>query len=322
MSSSTLPSDAASSVDRASPVSLESSDQRYLSFTQRWSYSVGHVFNDLCAAFWFSYLLVYMTEVNDFRGEAAGNLMLIGQVADGIATPFIGIECDKKLDWWICRFGRRKMWHLFGTVCVFVSFPFIFNQCIYCTHAPPASQIFYYSAFIIIFQFGWASVQIAHMALITDLTPISSERCELNAYRYAFTVFANIFVFCVMWAIMAATHNTKGGFAPSDASMFRNVGFIIMGVGCCFSLIFQLGVKEKVRCDRDANASQADLVVSNSQEDLYQPEQCLRWYHWLKEMQFWFVAIIYMGSRLTINITQVYLVKYVSQTLGQNKVSH
>ena len=34
---------------------------------QRLSYSVGHVLNDLCAAMWFSYLLVYYHSVINFR---------------------------------------------------------------------------------------------------------------------------------------------------------------------------------------------------------------------------------------------------------------
>lgn len=68
----------------------------------------------------FTYLLVYMRKVNTFQNETAGLLMLVGQVADGIATPFIGIECDKKFDWWMCKYGRRKSWHLVGTLCVLI----------------------------------------------------------------------------------------------------------------------------------------------------------------------------------------------------------
>ena len=51
---------------------------------------------------------------------------------------------------------------------MFLSFPFVFLP------SPgglsPSTQMFYYSAFIVVFQFGWACVQISHLALITDLT--------------------------------------------------------------------------------------------------------------------------------------------------------
>lgn len=49
-----------------------------------------------------------MHKVNGFESKTAGILMLVGQVADGIATPFIGLECDKNLDWWMCKYGHRK----------------------------------------------------------------------------------------------------------------------------------------------------------------------------------------------------------------------
>ncbi|CAG2163012.1 unnamed protein product [Oppiella nova] len=44
------------------------------------------------------------------------------------------------------------------------------------------SQIIYYGFFIVIFQFGWAAVQVGHVSLITDLTQNTKERVELNAY--------------------------------------------------------------------------------------------------------------------------------------------
>lgn len=37
-----------------------STEQSSLSLLQKLGYSVGHVMNDLCAAIWFTYLLVYM----------------------------------------------------------------------------------------------------------------------------------------------------------------------------------------------------------------------------------------------------------------------
>lgn len=52
-----------------------------------------------------------------------------------------------------------------------------------CSNGPQWEKFFYYTAFIVLFQFGWAAVQVAHLSLITDLTNLSKERVELNAYR-------------------------------------------------------------------------------------------------------------------------------------------
>ena len=85
-----------------------------LPLSQRLAFSVGHVLNDLCSAVWFTYLLVYMQQVRQFSAALAGIALLVGQVADGIATPFVGIESDRETSWWLCRYGKRKTWHLLG----------------------------------------------------------------------------------------------------------------------------------------------------------------------------------------------------------------
>ena len=105
-----------------------------LTFTKRFSYGVGHVLNDLTASMWFSYLLIYLHRVVGFTNSLAGYLMLVGilkifiyvtfiiqfltkfllgQVADAIATIFVGFESDRSINGFF-NYGRRKSWHLIG----------------------------------------------------------------------------------------------------------------------------------------------------------------------------------------------------------------
>jgi len=44
-------------------------------------------------------------------------------------------------------------------------------------------HLLYYAPFIAIFQFGWACVQIAHMALMSQLTQDKSQQTELSGLR-------------------------------------------------------------------------------------------------------------------------------------------
>ena len=71
-----------------------------------------------------------------------------------------------------------------GTLCVLASFPFLFSDCITCSHAPDWSQFIYFAPFVVIFQFGWASTQISHLSLIPELTDDENERVELNGWRF------------------------------------------------------------------------------------------------------------------------------------------
>lgn len=70
-----------------------------------------------------------------------------------------------------------------GTICVLGTFPFIFSQCVGCQNSHDWAKLIYYAAFVVIFQFGWASVQISHLSLIPDLTPFEHERVFLTAIR-------------------------------------------------------------------------------------------------------------------------------------------
>ena len=53
-----------------------------------------------------------MLQVLQFSNTMAGNILLVGQIADGIATPFVGFESDNLNV--SCAYGKRKTWHLVG----------------------------------------------------------------------------------------------------------------------------------------------------------------------------------------------------------------
>lgn len=72
-----------------------------------------------------------------------------------------------------------------GTICVLLSFPFIFSPCLGCRVTTPEwAALLYYAPFIVIFQFGWAATQIAHLSLIPELVTNDHEKVELTALRY------------------------------------------------------------------------------------------------------------------------------------------
>lgn len=101
-----------------------------------------------------------------------------------MATPFVGFHSDQSDNLWLCKYGRRKTWHLLGTLCILITFPFIFSPCVNCENSHKYAQLFYYSLFVIIFQFGWAAVQISHLSLIPEMSPNENDRTKLTAIRY------------------------------------------------------------------------------------------------------------------------------------------
>lgn len=148
--------------------------------SQKAFYGVGHILNDLCGNCWFSYALIFWTKVIGLSDTDAGLLLLIGQLSDAISTVIIGQACDRTKFRW---YGKRKLWHLIGTVCVMLSFPFIFNLCLNCEYSSDIKKVLYYAGFVVVFQFGWAAAQISHLALIPEIANRTSDIVHLNAIR-------------------------------------------------------------------------------------------------------------------------------------------
>lgn len=306
-----------------------------LTFRTRFGYGVGHVLNDLCSAMWFTYLLIYFHHVLLFNNSLAGVVLLIGQVADALSTPFVGKEADRTDDLAFCaRYGRRKSWHLAGTICVLCAFPFIFLGCLGCSGASDWAQVVYYAPFVVIFQFGWASTQISHLALIPNITQDPNDRTELNAIRYAFTVASNITVYLVTWLVLGLeSQDPEAGIGPRDINKFRYIVFIVLAIGCLFVTLFHVMVKEDNLPDyatwqrvaiNNAEASEPSQAEGTnvSSSSACVPVHCrMTATDWLKDRQFYQVAFLYMGTRLFCNLTQAYVPIYLQDSLHLSEES-
>lgn len=296
-------------------------DMETLPMCQRISYATGHFLNDLCASMWFTYFLVYFHSVLGFTSFNAGVLLLVGQVADGICTPLVGYESDRRVG--CLKYGRRKSWHLIGTLSVIISFPFIFNPCLGCKdNTPQWVGLIYFIPFIVIFQFGWAATQISHLSLIPELAKNDHDKVELTAFRYAFTVMANIAVYAVAWLLL---HFQFGQTNPDDTEhlgqhdipVFRTLALIMLGLGAVFSLIFHFGTKEKQNSFQHLVDTEYTDDNSLLEQPKYQspPKPLFHWYKWLSEPSFYQMALLYMCTRLIVNLSQTYIAVYLTNSL-------
>ncbi|PON52394.1 Major facilitator superfamily domain containing protein [Trema orientale] len=175
------------------------------SFTRplgRWSvfyYGVGHMLNDITASCWFTYLLVFLTDIGLSPRNAAA-VMLSGQIADGFATIFTGELID--------RFGHFKIWHGAGSILVAISFSSVFGGCLPCKFFSTSSstlETVSYSTFAAIFNVGWAATQVSHMSMVNCITLNSTSRVVLASCRNAFTMVANLSLYAVAFVVFNVT---------------------------------------------------------------------------------------------------------------------
>ena len=89
---------------------------------KKWVFGTGHLMNDLCGATWFNYLLYFLVKVQGVSRITAGTVMLVGQVADALATPLVGLLSDR----WNSPIGKRIPWYIGGSILVPIAFFFMF----------------------------------------------------------------------------------------------------------------------------------------------------------------------------------------------------
>ncbi|KAG8391343.1 hypothetical protein BUALT_Bualt01G0178000 [Buddleja alternifolia] len=259
-------------------------------------YGVGHMLNDITSACWFTYLLVFLTDIGLPPRDAA-IVMLSGQIADGFTTIFAGELID--------RYGRFKVWHIAGSVLVAVSFSSVFGGCLPCKIIGSNSssmQTIGYSFFAAIFNVGWAATQVSHMSMVNCITLNSTSRVVLASARNAFTMVANLSLYAVAFVVF--NFNT-GGTVMDVENQYRWIAYSSIFVGCCFVGVFYLGTEEP-RLKREA-CEKGHVRIS--------------WTYWFNKLLYYQVALVYVLTRLITNVSQAFLAFYVINDLQMTQSS-
>lgn len=124
------------------------------------------------------FLLLYYTDVLGLSGNAAGLIIMICLVWDGLIDPVIGVIANKTRS----RFGRYRPYMLFGCVPLALSFAFMFFPVSFTGQA-----LFVYAlATQMLFRTMYAAVNIPYGAMMASMTRDSMERNWLAGVRMLF----------------------------------------------------------------------------------------------------------------------------------------
>lgn len=198
-----------------------------------WSYGVGHFMNDICASSWFFLLSYYLIQIIQIDKHDASYILLAGQIADAIATPIVGILSDKTET----RFGKRTPWYFCGTILVSISFSLIFFSLLP-EDAEPTTKLIYYSVFASLFNVGWASVQVSHMALLPSITLNKKRKDFMTRIRTGFTFLAQTLTLLLSVVFFKLINN--------KILQYKVLAGASIILGIIFSVIFLVLCKEHV----------------------------------------------------------------------------
>ena len=82
----------------------------HLDIKTKVGYAFGHACNDIFLAIVYTYAMFFYQNVIHIGKSNVGMIYFIGQVADAVSSPIVGILSDLDLDFWLCRtYGQRKV---------------------------------------------------------------------------------------------------------------------------------------------------------------------------------------------------------------------
>jgi len=160
---------------------------------------------------------------------------LIGQIADGIMTPIIGVLSDH-IDF---KVGKRKFWYILGFISEGISFIMIYRNCFLCSAFNNYSfnmKFFNYALFPALFNVGWAMVEVSHMSLSPMLTCSRSRRDRLNNYRNTFSYISQLIVLLVAFLFFYTIEN--------QLTEFQILSYTVSFLGILTSVFFIYMINE------------------------------------------------------------------------------
>ena len=260
----------------------------------------------------------------------AGNVLIVGQVVDGMCTPIVGYISDrwdglhfldhthhshddhngKKIITSTCKYeglvgredhfwglaGRRKTWYIGGLFLTTSTFWMLFTPIPIDETASDdelSSSSSSSSSFIMgllshhrvicyaiansLFQAGWASVQVAHMSMVPEMTSILSERCFLNSIRYAVTVATSITIYILVYLISASdndNNNDNDHTSTTTSSQqqqhqdlllkLQKISYIVLLAGALMGIAFVVMVNETPQKHKKKNNNAGSKITSTT----------------------------------------------------------
>lgn len=165
---------------------LESDSQSGTRAFQRFACGVGHMINDIVRQLLNSFRLVVFIQVFGLSAANAGWLVLYNLICVAAATVINAFLIDNvKIPFLSPKLGRRKSWHLIGTVISTLVVPLYFSPCFFCkSDRGQLQMMIYLAALTTLLSFSFSLVEIGHLSIIPAIAKDHSEAAELNAWRY------------------------------------------------------------------------------------------------------------------------------------------
>ncbi|MCL2318464.1 MAG: MFS transporter [Treponema sp.] len=182
--------------------------------------------------------LKYLTDTVGLAAAWAGAAVMVGKIWDGVNDPLMGYITDRTLSRW----GRRRIYLLFGAIPMMLTLVFFFTAPSYL----PASLHFVWAIVaLVILDAASTIINIPYTSLTPELSDDYNEQSSLNGYRFGCAVFGTIAGAAAVQPLVKAFAKPGSPNPLLDPRGFSMMSIILGAVMALVTLITFFGTKER-----------------------------------------------------------------------------
>ena len=194
----------------------------------------GNMFFTLMS-FW---ALKFLTDTVGIAAAWAGVAVMIGKIWDAVSDPLMGYISDRTLS----RFGRRRVYLLYGAVPMLLSMLFFFTAPEY---LPSSMHIIWAIIALVLINTASTVINVPYSSLTPELTSDYNEQSSLNGYRFGCAVFGTLAGAGAVEPLVQLFARAGSPNPLADSRGFSIMGLILGSLMMIVTLLTFFGTREK-----------------------------------------------------------------------------
>jgi glycoside/pentoside/hexuronide:cation symporter, GPH family len=186
-------------------------------------------------SFW---ALKYLTDTVGIAAVWAGSAVMVGKAWDAVTDPMMGFISDRTLSRW----GRRRVYLLFGAIPMCLTMVFFFTAP---TYLPQYLHILWAILALMLLNTASTIINVPYSSLTPELTTDYHEQSSLNGYRFGCAVFGTIAGAGAVQPLVQIFARPGAADPLLDQRGFSVMGFILGAVMMIVTFLTFLGTREK-----------------------------------------------------------------------------
>lgn len=167
------------------------------------------------------FFMFYLTDMVGLSPASAGIAIFIGKLWDGVNDPLMGIISDRT----VSRFGRKRVYVLFGSIALAVSFMLLWTVPL---GAPVWVRFLWATVSLLVYSTAYTVVVVPYMALVPVMSDDYDERTQITSLRAILSAVATILGGGVALLLSSFTDQAQGlRFVTVGFGLFTMVSLLI-----------------------------------------------------------------------------------------------